>query len=109
MAGMISYISIITRVILILIPILFIVVTAIYWNARKNYSGNLLAFIDTMILFGIFAILTGIIRFVSDSPDLGFSRDCNLKWLQNILYIAESAIFLLAGYRLANLFRGRKG
>jgi len=88
------------------IPVIFLAVLVIYAYTRKYYSEKIRIFIDSMILFAFFAVISGTIRYFGDGTAFGFTGDYSLKWFQSLAYVAEAGCFILAGYRLLHLCEG---
>ncbi|MDD1694603.1 MAG: hypothetical protein LUQ71_07750 [Methanoregula sp.] len=88
----------------IVTPLIFFVVLCFYVFTRRYYSENIRIFIDSLILFAAFAVITGGLRFFADGTEFGFTKEYSLRWFQSLGYIAASGCFILAGYRLLHLF-----
>lgn len=92
----------------ILIPVIFLVVFAIYFYIHRFYRGKLKVFLDFLFLFALLAVSAGVFRYFGDGTMFGFTKDYSLKWLQSLAMVAEAVFFVLAGYTLLNLFEEEK-
>jgi hypothetical protein len=92
----------------IIVPLIFFVVLGFYVFTRRYYSEKMRIFIDSLILFAAFALITGGLRIFADGTEFGFTKEYSLRWLQSLGYVAASGCFILAGYRLLHLFGEEK-
>ncbi|TAJ45397.1 hypothetical protein [Methanofollis fontis] len=90
----------------VIVPLIFLAVTGIYFAARRHYDGAIRSFIDMLMLFALFATISGVLRFLGHGTDFGFTKDYSLKWIQSLAYVFEAGFFILAGYKLLHLFGG---
>jgi hypothetical protein len=92
----------------IIMPLVFLVVLAIYFRLRRYYKGKLKTVLNFLLLFALFAVITGIFRYFGDGTMFGFTKDYSLKWFQSLTLVAEAAFFALGGYTLLHLFGEEK-
>ena len=88
----------------VIIPLVFLLVFAIYLYTRRYYTEKIRTFIDILLLFASFAVIAGIFRYFGDGTQFGFTKEYSLKWFQSLAMVAEAACFALAGYKLLHLF-----
>jgi len=87
----------------IIAPLIFLVALGIYAATRKYYKEKIRIIIDTLILFSLFAVVAGTLRYFGDGTDFGFTKEYSLKWFQSLAYVAMAGCFIIAGYRLLHL------
>jgi len=89
----------------LVITLIFIIIFFIYYDTRKKFGGEIRRCIDLLLLFTLFMTLGSFFRIFGHGTEFGFNSDYSLKWLQSIAYLIGSASFILAAYKLHNLFR----
>ncbi|MDD1687455.1 hypothetical protein [Methanoregula sp.] len=92
----------------IIAPLIFLVVLGCYVFTRRYYSEKIRVFIDSLILFALFAFVAGWLRIYADGTEFGFTKEYSLRWFQSVGYIAASGAFMYAGYTLLHLFEEDK-
>jgi hypothetical protein len=92
----------------IIILLVFLGVLAIFFHIHRYYQGKLKTFIDFLLLFALFAVITGSFRYFGDGTMFGFTKDYSLKWFQSLAMVVEAAFFALGGYTLLHLFEEEK-
>jgi hypothetical protein len=104
MAGIFDYdTSILNPVLKIIIALLFVAISFIYYDVRKKYGGNVKSFVTGLFYFAIFVFIASTFRYFGDGIDFGFTKDYSLKWLQSIGFLIASLIYLLAGKKMLTL------
>ena len=88
----------------ILVSVLFLVISAIFYDMRMKFGGNVRTLINYLFLFSLFMAMASIFRFFGHGTEFGFTTDYSLKWFQSLAYIIGGVFFLLAGKRILDLF-----
>jgi hypothetical protein len=92
----------------IIIPAIFVVVVVLYVHVRRFYSLRIRNILDMLLLFAIFAVIAGVLRYFGHGTQFGFTKAFSLKWFESLAYVAAAGFFILAGYRLLHLYEGAK-
>lgn len=85
--------------------IIFLIVIGIYLDGRKKFGGQILVFINLLLLFSVCMAAASLLRYFGHGTDFGFSTEYSLKWFQSLLYLAGAASLVLAASKLLTLFR----
>ncbi len=88
----------------IIIPLVFLAVLGIYVYVRRYYSERIRNVLDILLLFAVFAVIAGVLRYFGDGNQFGFTKEYSLKWFQTLAIVAEAGCFVLAGYKVLHLF-----
>lgn len=85
--------------------LLFVIVSAVYWDTRKKFGGRVKSFIGLLLVSTLFMAAGALLRYFGHGTDFGFTPDYSLKWFQSIMYCCGVACLILAAGKLLCLFR----
>lgn len=84
----------------IVIFLIFVLVTGLYYGGTKEHSGKIRPFVKMMFFVGVFFAAAAIIRYFGHGIEFGFTKAYSLKWFQSLGYVLGALVFILAAIEL---------